>query len=108
MVWSTQLGARERHVPEAAALMPDRRALHYWDSTLVVGRSVSPHLALGIPAWDVWLLYGADASWDEGGLPAPAWWEHQLTGLPDERRLNPERFARRARELLVSASAGRD
>ena len=49
----------------------------------------------------MWLLFGRDAEWsDPGGVPEPDWWEHQLGGLPDSLRLDPERFAREAAELL--------
>lgn len=106
VVWSTQLGARESHVPDATTLMTDPRARHYWDSTLSVGRSVSPHLGLDSPAWDVWLLYGRDAIWGGDTLPEPEWWEHQLRGLPDSLRLDPDRFGRKARELLEQAPVG--
>lgn len=88
--------------------MPDRRARHYWDPDRVVGRAYQERLTAGdrvfrleSAAWDVWLLFDRDARW-EAAPPPPAWWEHQLGGrLPDERRLNPQRFADRANALLA-------
>lgn len=84
--------------------MPDPRVRHYWDPTLGVGRAAAPHIGLGSPAWDVWLLYDRDAAWGDGALPEPAWWEHQLGGLPADRHLDPTRFARKAEELLRKRS----
>lgn len=111
VVWSDQLGARPRHVPEATELIPDRRARHYWDGEKVLGRAYQRSLAvgertfpLGSPAWDVWLLFDAEARWSDEGPPRPVWWEHQLGGgrLPAERRLDPDRFAAKASELVSS------
>lgn len=51
------------------------------------------------PARDVYMLFGPNASWPATGVPTPAWWEHQLSGLPPELRLDPRRFAAKARAL---------
>lgn len=107
VVWSDQVGAEPRHVPEAAELMPDARARHYWDGDRMVGRAF-PTLKLGDRTlesaggeawWDVWLLFDRNGRWTDSGPPEPAWWEHQLQGMPQERRLDPERFAAKAAEL---------
>lgn len=87
-------------MPDAAALMTDPRVRHYWDPGDRVGRLYAPVLGTDEPAWDVWLLFGRDARW-EADVPEPGWWEHQLSGLPAERRLDPGRFAEKAGELLV-------
>ena len=105
VVWSDQLGAEPRHLPDAAALMPDPRARHYWDGREVVGGAYrtleleGKTVNVGQPAWDTWLLFDRKATWTDSGPPKPAWWEHQLRGLPPERRLDPERFAAKARSL---------
>lgn len=87
--------------------MPDARARHYWDGDRVVGRAF-PTLDLGEhnlkPAggeawWDVYLLFDGKARWTDSGPPEPAWWEHQLQGMPQERRLDAERFASKAAAL---------
>ncbi len=109
VVWSDQLFAGIRHVPEAAALMPDRRTRHYWDGDRVLGGAYQDRLAAGgevfelrSEAWDVWLLFDRDARWGEDGPPQPSWWEHQLGGgLPPERRLDAERFAAKAGDLVA-------
>jgi hypothetical protein len=109
VVWSDQFGAGPRHVPEAAELMPDARARHYWDGGRVVGRGYQKlklggrTLDIGAEAWDVWLLFDRNARWTDSGPPEPAWWEHQLQGLPQERRLDPERFAAKAAQLRAGS-----
>jgi hypothetical protein len=111
VVWSSQLGGSAGDVPEAARLMPDARAEHYWDGERRVG-AVFQSLELGEqvlrgsePVWDVWLLFGPEARWPRGGsAPRPAWWEHQLRSMPAERRLDPERFARKAGDLVSPGS----
>jgi len=110
VVWSPQLGAQEKHASDAAELVPDKRAHHYWDGAMVIGSHYQTlthpdgtDLTLGSPAWDVWMLFEPDARWEVGRAPEPAWWEHQLGGMPDDVRLDPERFAVKATELLSSS-----
>lgn len=112
VVWSSQMRGRAADVPEAAALMNDARATHFWDGALRIG-ALYQTLELGDevlsrqePAWDVWLLFGPEARWAKGAAaPKPDWWEHQLQGLPAERRLDPQRFAQKAAELSSRAPA---
>lgn len=109
VVWSNQLGAAEQHVASAAQLMLDPRVRHYWDGNDLAGSAFRPRFpGLSFPAWDVWMLFAPDATWDGVDPPAPSWWEHQLgvlqSSYPD-RHLDATRFARKAREL--AADAGR-
>ncbi len=99
VVWSAELGAEEHHVGPGTTLIPDPRVRHYWDPNFLVGSAFAPIVGTGDPAWDVWMLFDRHAHWDAPGLPAPAWWEHQLGGLRPERHLDPERFAARAAAL---------
>lgn len=111
VVWSPQLGAQKKHADEGAELVPDNRAHHYWDGEMVIGNHYQElrhpdgsDLVLSSPAWDVWMLFGADARWEAGRAPVPDWWEHQLGGMPGDLHLDPERFAAKA-EVLLSPSA---
>jgi len=103
VVWSPQLGAEEKYVASATALVPDRRATHYWDGNMLVGSAYQPLLNLPAPAWDTWMLFDRDATWRGDTPPKPAWWEHQLNAGPPELHLNPVRFASHA-EALKSVS----
>jgi|SRR5215207_3340778 len=98
VVWSPQLGAEEKHVASATSLIPGVRVKHYWDGQMLVGTAYQQLLALGQPAWDVWLLFDRDAVWRDTP-PTPPWWEHQLHDAPPERHLDPVRFAARATVL---------
>lgn len=92
-------------MPDATGLIPDARVRHYWDPERVVGEAYREELGLSEPAWDVWLLFGRDATWREA-RPSPDWWEHQLSVLADSLHLDPERFARKATELLSAPPPG--
>ncbi len=53
----------------------DTRAKHFWDGDRELGREVARILAGGdrSPAWDIFLVYGPDATWgdrpDAAGSP---------------------------------------
>lgn len=83
----------------ATTLIADRRVRNFWDPGLLVGTAFSHAAKLDEPAWDFYMLFGPNATWPAAGVPAPAWWEHQLGGLPPERRLDPARFAAKAAAL---------
>ena len=48
-------------------VMPDLRVLHFWDSELEAARWFARHVDgyEGV-AWDVYYLYGPDATWNSG------------------------------------------
>ena len=99
VVWSSQVGGKERNVPKAATLVPDRRALQYWDEGQWVGKAFQPILRTPEAAWDVWMLFDRGARWEGKNPPRPSWWEHQLYRMPEELLLDPARFARKALEI---------
>ena len=105
VVWSAQLGAQEKHVASATALVADARARHYWDGGMLVGSAYQTLLQLEAPAWDTWMLFDQDAVWRSESPPRPAWWEHQLRDAPPALHLDPTRFASHA-EALHSVLAG--
>ena len=86
----------------SSALVPDGRAAHFWDELRSLPGPFA--LVLGLPeawpAWDVYLAYGAGASWDEAP-PAPVFWHHQLGDDVTAPKLNGAAFAAHVRELLV-------
>lgn len=105
VVWSSQVGAKEKHVPGAAELMEDRRAVHFWDPDQRVGKAYQPILGTPAAAWDVWMLFDRGERWTGAAPPRPTWWEHQLRQLPSERFLDPERFAQKAQNLVRRKAA---
>ena len=102
VVWSSQSGAKAKHVAGGAELMQDERAAHYWDPDRRVGAAFQHHIAnVGSPAWDVWMLFAPGVVWEGETPPPPSWWEHQLSALEghEDLRLDPARFAHKAAEL---------
>lgn len=102
IVSSSQLGAGEEDIRNPMSLMSGDDVHHYWDGERRVGASLRDFVGVDYPAWDVWLLYEPGVLW-EGEAPEPTWWEHQLSDLDravPERRLDAERFASRALELM--------
>jgi len=70
----------------------DERARHYWDASQELGEAFSPVLGIRSKmAWDVYLLFDADAEWKDAP-PAPAEWLHQLVGENPDWKLSEERL----------------
>ena len=104
VVWSPQLDADRSDVPAAARLMSDPRATHHWDPHMLVGDAFRGIVQAEQPLWDFWMLFDRTARWRDDAPPDPAWWEHQLQGLPEDRHLEPDRFGRIAARLLDRAA----
>ncbi len=108
IVWLPVLrsGAHEPAARREAGRIPDSRAVRFNDPEARVGKlySVILHLPPGLPAWDVYLVFGAEARWDENP-PAPAYWMHQLAKAgPPPLRLDGEQLARVISGLLAAAA----
>ncbi len=91
-VWIDMLTYDEQAAASLAADKMDRdlRVRHFHDARRLCGQAVARSLGAepGKIAWDVYLLYGADAVWTGDLFPAPLDWVHQL---------NPSTWADRAR-----------
>jgi hypothetical protein len=87
MVWVPKSRGLERDVPAATTQYPEPRALHFWDEPGVLLRGYRDRLNLSEDAWDMYLLYGPDATWADETPPAPLYWAHQL-GSKEKPRLN--------------------
>jgi len=101
-------------VPAAAALLHSPYVHHYWSANGEFGRLLSDSVDLKGPhgrvyAWDVWLLYGPEATWSGRGPPRPLLLMHQLSGLRGRTEfphLDSRVFAERALNLLAHLPAG--
>jgi len=69
---------------------PNSLAGTLWEQVLKTERGI---------AWDVYLLYGADAVW-ETEPPKPDFWMHQLGGGIIAPRLDEEEFIKALKDLL--------
>ena len=88
------LGANEEHAKAAMSLLPGSRVSHYWDGSGMSGIEFQETLGIPMYAWDVWMIYEPGAQWDEtSGPPQPAFWQHQLPSLPEDKKLDAEEFA---------------
>lgn len=102
MVWLPELGAQLKNVAPAAVLVSDSRAKQYWDPDEVVGTKYGRVLGIDGPAWDVYMLFRAGMTWQRDEPPKPDFWMHQLGGITNAPRLDPDEFARRTAQLLNS------
>ena len=86
---------------EALALVPDRRARHFWDAEGHLTKLFHSVLQLPAdwPARDVYLVYPPGVAWGEEP-PSPSYWEHQLGELPLAPMLNGETFRARLQSFL--------
>lgn len=87
MVWVPKSRGLERDVASATTQYPEPRAMHFWDAPSVLVTGYRETLQLSEDAWDVFMVYGPDARWDDTRPPKPAYWAHQL-GTRDKPRVN--------------------
>ena len=71
-------------------LDPDSETGKQWERVLKTERFI---------AWDVYLLYGPDANWEEEP-PQPAFWMHQLGGVTKAPRLDEATFTAKLDGML--------
>lgn len=80
---------------EAAAVVSDRRARHFYDPDLLVGKTIARQLGHdGEVAWDIYLFYPPTCRW-EAMPPAPLAWAHQMSATwppADHRHLGHDLF----------------
>ncbi len=68
-VWLPMLGG-DAHEKRNGNNMPDARMMHFWDGNYAIGQWFAKQVDgyEGI-AWDVYYLYGPDATWET--IPSP-------------------------------------
>jgi hypothetical protein len=78
----------------------DLRVTQYWDQDRIFGQLLSQTLHLiDAIAWDVYLVYVPDHSWDTEPPPAPAFWMHQQNEEP-ALYLDPPRLKEYVKTVL--------
>lgn len=104
--WEAAAGRESRRVPGA-------RATHYYDAEAHLAKLYGPilHLPDGMPAWDVYFVFGPEVRWGarpDDQPPAPTYWMHQLgRAAPAELRLDGDQIRRVVNGLLAAASCAR-
>lgn len=102
MVWVPKLFGHESDVATATRFVPDPRAMHFWDGSGLLVQQYDTVLGINQDAWDVYLLYGADARWTGDMPPKPDFW---MTKLSTDKgpRFDPDAFAAQANRALSAA-----
>ena len=84
----------------------DSRVKQLWDPDRICGRTLSQTLNLtASTAWDVYLVYPPDPTWDAKLPPAPKFWMHQLDEEEPALFLDPTRLKQYVQTLLQSAAS---
>ena len=96
------LGAREANVAPASHLIANRYTMQYWEETGITGKLMQQVMGVDKYVWDFWTIYGPNALWSDERLPpAPDFWQHQLGGLPRDKKLDAKVFAAKVDEFLA-------
>ncbi|MGH8213597.1 MAG: hypothetical protein ACREPP_10265 [Rhodanobacteraceae bacterium] len=112
IVFEPVIGGKASDIAPAATLVSNAHVRAFWNADGGFGHLYATAVDLrrhGKPvnAWDVWTVYGSDATWKGYAPPPPALLMHQLPTLdnPDYRRLDGKLFAQTARALLAKLPA---
>ncbi len=107
VVWAPLLGTDSYvEAQKTAGLIPDRRAVHYWEPGRVLGMEYGERLPLPGEfnlAVDMVLLFDPGATWSDAGLPTPGAWFHKFGD--DERMFSSEKLRDEVRKRLGSSPA---
>jgi len=102
------LGAKAKDIAPATKLLDNANVRHYWNPSGDFGRELATAVDLKrddelVYAWDVWLVYGPEVTWDGDAPPKPRLLMHQLRDLPGTTfpGLDSKVFAQEVRQLLA-------
>ena len=96
------LGAHETNVVPASRLISNRHTTQYWEETGITGKLMQQVMGVDKYVWDFWTIYAPNVVWsDERLMPAPSFWQHQLDGLPPDKKLEANVFAANVDEFLA-------
>ncbi len=78
-IWLPIMEADDAGIAEVeAARFPRERMEHVWDLERRFGELFAKTLGLKGVAWDVYMLYAPQITWDQDNPPPPSFWMHQL------------------------------
>ena len=107
VVWLPFVEGDSRDKAAAAMkVLPDKRATHFWDGRLEIGKAFAEHIKLPKgqklgAAGDYYALFDAAAKWKDSP-PAPSDWMHQLADIEPARRLDGDEFRKAVEKFLKS------
>jgi len=100
------LGAHETNIVPASRLISNRHTTQYWEETGITGKLMQQVMGVDKYVWDFWTIYGPKAVWSDERLPpVPDFWQHQLDGLPAEKKLDANVFAAKIDGFLAQIPA---
>ena len=106
IVYVPTLGAREVNAADAASLITDTHTTNYWEESGIIGRRMQKTMKMDKYLWDFWVIYGPKAVWSDAETPpVPDFWQHQLDGLPTDKKLDANVFAAKVDELVARIPA---
>ncbi len=69
-IWVPFLGAGRQSAELSERLLPDPRVLQYWDGSALTSQWFAKNVEhSSFPAWDVYYLYGPEATWTSAPGP---------------------------------------
>jgi hypothetical protein len=99
------LRAHETNVVPASRLITNHYTTQYWEETGITGKLMQQVMGVDKYVWDFWTIYGPKAVWSDERLPpVPDFWQHQLAGLPADKKLDANVFAAKLDEFLAQVS----
>jgi hypothetical protein len=103
VIWDPIFGGSfDREAKKLSGSFPDKRVSYFKDPNSLAGnlweRVLKTQNESEI-AWDVYLLYGADAEWDKEP-PQPGFWMHQLRGVTQAPRLDVPALTAKLKDML--------
>ena len=109
-IWLPIMDADDAGIAEVeAARFPPDRLEHVWDPERRFGELFAKTLGLKGVAWDVYMLYGPQITWDQEYPPPPSFWMHQLppkAGADPRFLLAPGQLLFELMRLLGKTDAG--
>ena len=106
VVYVPELHARAADIGPTVSLLPGKQVSRYWDPAGASEKTFEGILKTPGPAWDVYMVYGPEQRWDGAAPPPPDFWMAQLGGIPSERYLDADEFAKQVQSRLASVKAG--
>jgi len=106
VIWDPIFGGNfDRAAQELANKFPDKRVTYFKDPTSLSGKLWKRVLDIEREiAWDVYMLYSAQAEW-ETDPPKPDYWMHRLWGVSNAPFFAEGQFAEKLKEMLNKTEA---
>jgi hypothetical protein len=103
IVWLPMLESDNREQAERrSAEFADERLSYFWDGDQLTGAVWEQVLDLSCMAWDIYVIYGEDARWEQDP-PVPEFWMHQLSRVSKGLFLDREQFEQELKAILEQA-----